>query len=211
MPFDTYSALQTAILNRINRASDAEAASNCPDWITLAENEMRIALTKIMVRQGETVANSFSISSEYTALPTGFYRMRTIKLNTNPIIQLEWETPAIMNRRDSSAGAGLPRYCTIEGNSLRVYPTPDMAYTATFSYYALPALSVSNTSNWMLANYPKLYLVAAVAEAAAHYENAEQAQLYELKRDQMLNAIYASDGADQQGVSLRMRTDGRIY
>ena len=210
MPFDTYSALQTTILNRINRASDSEAITACPDWITLAEDEMRMALNRLTVRQGETTDPAFIISSEYTALPTGFYRPRALKLNTDPIQFLDWVAPNAADRWDTGSAPSMPKYFTLQGGSLRVFPVPDAAYTATFTYYALPSLSVSNPTNWMLQAHPKLYLVAAVAEAAAHYENADLAQLYEAKRDDMLSRIYTSDGSDQQGSAMRMRTDTRV-
>jgi hypothetical protein len=210
MPFDTYANLQTAILNRINRASDSEAITVCPDWITLAEDEMRMALNRLTVRQGETTDPAFVISSEYTTLPAGFYRQRAIKLNTNPIQFLDWTPPNVADRWDTGSAPSKPKLFTLQGGSLRVFPIPDAAYTAQFTYYALPSLSNSNPSNWLLAAHPKLYLVAAVAEAAAHYENAELAQLYEAKRDQMFSAIYTSDGSDQQGSAMRMRTDTKV-
>jgi hypothetical protein len=208
MSFDTYANLQTEILAKLNRASDTDAVTRCVSWITLAEDEMRMALTRLMVRQGETKDAAFSISAEYTTLPTGFYRARNITITSvTPVINLEYLPPSEFDKLNPYADARRPKYYTIQGNQLRVSPTPDTTYTATFTYYALPSLSVSQTSNWLLAAHPKLYYVAALAEAYGYYDDGEKWMAAQADRDRILSAIYTSDGSDQQGVNMRIRLD----
>lgn len=207
MALDTYANLQTSILAWLNRASDADAIARCPDWITLAEDEMRMALNRLMVRQGEVNNATFAISTEYTALPAGFYRFRSIKINSTPIQPLEYVSPQLADRWDNLATANLPRLYTIQNNQLRVFPPPDAAYTATITYYALPSLSVTNTTNWMLTAHPKLYLKAALAEAYDYYENGDKFTMNSTERDRMISALSTSDGSDQQGSAMRIRTD----
>ena len=207
MALDTYTNLQASILAWLNRVSDADAATRCPDWITLAEDEMRMALNRLMVRQGEVNNATFAINSEYTALPSGFYRFRSIKINSTPIQPLEYVSPQLADRWDSLATPNLPRLYTIQNNQLRVFPPPDAAYTATITYYALPSLSVSNASNWMLAAHPKLYLKAALAEAYDYYENNDKFAQNTQERERMISALSTSDSSDQQGTAMRIRTD----
>lgn len=210
MSFDTYANLQVEILAKLNRASDTDAVTRCPSWITLAEDEMRMALTRLMVRQGEVVDTAFSISSEYTALPTGFFRMRSnpVLTSNTPVKILDYVAPTVADRWDPYASANTPALWTIQQNKLRVFPPPNTTYTAKLTYFSLPSLSVSNTSNWLLTAHPKIYFKAALAEAYDYYDDAEARDTAQADRDRMLSAIYTSDGSDQQGTRLRMRPDG---
>ena len=211
MSFDTYANLQLEILAKLNRASDTDAVTRCPSWITLAEDEMRLALNRLLARQGETVNTAFTISSEYTALPSGFYRMRSnpVITSVNPKQVLDYTPPTVAEQWDPAMSAAKPTRWTIQGNQLRVSPAPDASYTATLAYFALPSLSVSNTSNWLLAAHPKIYFKAALAEAYDYYENYDAKNDAQADRDRLFDAIYTSDGVDQQGTRMRARPDGR--
>jgi hypothetical protein len=138
MSLDTYANLQTEILAKLNRASDTDAATRAVTWITLAEDEMRMALTRLMVRQGETKDDAFSIASEYTALPSGFFRARNLVITSSkPNANLEYIPPHKVDGLAPYADSGKPQAFTIQGNQLRVIPPPDTTYTASFTYYAL--------------------------------------------------------------------------
>lgn len=210
MSFDTYANLQTEILAKLNRVNDSDAVTRCPGWITLAEDELRMALTRLMVRQGETLDTNFSISSEYTALPSGYYRMRSnpVLTSVSPVQSLEYVTPTVADTWDPYQSADKPKMWTIQNNQLRVAPPPDTTYTAKLSYFALPSLSVSQTSNWLLAAHPKLYFKAALVEAYDYYDNELARGAAESERDRMLSAVYTSDGSDQQGTRMRIRVNG---
>lgn len=212
MSFDTYANLQSEILAKLNRASDTDAATRCVGWITLAEDEMRMALNRLMVRQGETRKTDYSISSETNTLPTDFIRMRSnpVLTSVTPVRTLDYMTPTQMDKLDPYAAADTPRVWTLQGNMLRVFPTPSTTFTATLNYYSLPSLSVSNTSNWMLVAHPKLYFKAALAEAYDYYDNAEDREAAAMERDRMLTAISIADSSDQQGTRLIIRTDGGV-
>lgn len=200
----TYATLQSELLAFLNRAGDSDAVTRAPTWIQLAENEMRLSLSRLAVRQGEEVDDDFSIEEEFTDLPLGAYRIRTLKL-TSPVAQsLSYVSPRIADDWDSESAPGVPSFYTFQNKQLRVMPPPDTAYTATLCYYALPALSATVTSNWLLASHPKVYLYASLAEAYAYY-GSQKALLFAQDRERILDSIYASDGADQQGSGLRMR------
>lgn len=211
MSFDTYANLQVEILAKLNRASDTDAVTRCPSWIALAEDEMRMALTRLMVRQGEAVDNNYTITDEYTDLPSGFFRMRSnpVLTSVSPVQILDYVAPTVADKWDPYQSAAKPRLWTIQNNQLRVSPPPDASYTATLSYFSLPSLSASLSSNWLLAAHPKLYFKAALAEAYDYYDDDIARDAAQADRDRMLSAIYTSDGVDQQGTRLRIRVDGR--
>ena len=207
MSLDTYTGLQAAILAKLMRTNDADAIARIPDWITMAENELRMALTRLTLRQGEVVNSSYVIAGEYNALPTGFLRQRNLKITSPSVMQLDYIAPETADSW-SIEQAALPRLYTIQGNQLRVFPVPDVTYTATFTFYSLTPLSVTNTTNWLLTAHPKLYFVATLAEAFAYYEKEDGLQIAISERERMLSAIYTSDGADQQGSNMRIRVRG---
>lgn len=209
MAFDTYANLQLEILAKLNRAGDTDAVARCVSWITLAENEIRASLNRLMARQGETRDPAFSIAAEYTALPAGFYRGRQILLTSvNPRVILDYVPPSVADSWDMYASANTPRLWTIQGGQLRVFPTPNTTYTATFTYWALPSLSGSQTSNWLLAAHPKLYFKAALCEAYDYYDDAENKQSAIADREMLLDKINLADSSDQQGTRLKVRVNG---
>ena len=77
--------------------------------------------------------------------------------------------------------SGRPRSYTIESDdeteTFRFGPSPDTSYTGYLSYYkAISALSASNTSNWMLANHPAVYLYGSLYHASNFLGGIEQGQ-----------------------------------
>lgn len=207
MPLDTYANLQTSVLVKLGRSNDSDAIARVVDWVTLAEDEMRMALTRLTVRQGESVNSAYTISSEYNALPDGFLRQRSIKITSSSSPQdLDYVAPQIADNWNSFGQAGLPKLFTIQGNQLRVSPPPDTNYTASFTYYSLPSLSVTNPTNWLLMAHPKLYFKATLAEAYYYYENLDRWNTATQDCERMLSAIYIADGSDQQGTNMRVRT-----
>ena len=208
MSFDTYANLQTEILAKINR-TDTDAVTRCPSWIKLAEDEIRLSLNRLMVRQGETRKTDYTISSEFTALPDDFYRVRSVVITTsNPKVVLDYATPSQADNWNPYSVTSVPRYWTIQGNQLRVYPSPDASYTATLTYYSLPALSSTNTTNWLLTSHPKIYFKGALVEAYDYYENYDARALAISDREMLLDNLNMADGSDQQGSNMRMRVSG---
>jgi hypothetical protein len=209
MTFDTYANLQTEILAKLVRTADTDAIARCPSWITLAEDEMRMALSRLTVRQGELTNAAYSIAAEFNNLPTDFFRMRSNPLITSvsPDVSLNYVTPTQADLWDPNTNAGTPRFWTIQSNQLRVFPPPSTTFTASLRYFSLPSLSVSSTTNWLLTAHPKLYFKSALVEAYDYYDDAEAREMAQADRDRMLSAIYTSDGSDQQGTRMKIRVD----
>lgn len=167
MALDTYTGLKATIANYLSR-SDLTAI--IPDFITLGEAK----LNKI-VRSRDMVARATAtIDAEYETAPTDYVEMISLFLLTNPKTQVEFVSAANFSRV-SPSGSGKPRFFTVVGDQLRFGPVPDGAYEAEMQYYAkLPALSVSNASNWLLASNPDAYLYAAMLEAVSYARNDAQ-------------------------------------
>ena len=121
------------------------------------------------------------INTQYFAYPADYLETKTFKLNTNPITKLEFVTEEYSDTLRSSRyiGVGKPEYFSIIGNQLEVIPSPDTEYSAELTYYAkITALSDANTSNWLLAYAPDLYLYGALLEAAPYLRDDARLQVW---------------------------------
>jgi hypothetical protein len=64
--------------------------------------------------------------------------------------------------------SGRPVFWGFVQNEFLLGPTPDGTYSLKLYYYkTIPNLSGTQTTNWLLTTYPKIYLYGALAEAAA--------------------------------------------
>jgi hypothetical protein len=171
---DTYAELKSTIADYLNR-DDLTAV--IPTFIKLAESKFN---RKLRVRQMIKRATA-EIETAFFAYPGDWLENKEFQLNTNPITKLEFITESYGNelRARRFASAGKPLYYTVVGSQLEFIPTPDTTYDGELTYYAkIPALSDSNTSNWLLAYAPDLYLYGALVEAEPYLKNDERLSVW---------------------------------
>ena len=170
MALDTFSGLKTTIADYLNRD---DLTSIIPSFITLAEAKFN---RKLRVRQMVKRATA-AIDTQYFAFPTDWLQAKQFILNTNPITYLEYVTnfQGEELRATTVIAVGKPQYYSFVGSQIEVIPTPDTSYTGELTYYGkIPALSDSNTSNWLLAYAPDLYLYGALLEASPYLKDDER-------------------------------------
>ena len=146
------------------------------------------ANSRLRVLPMETMVLLTTVSGD-VSLPADYLLWRTVKPTTTPYIdELDYVHPAYLpatqyNRR--------PPLFTIEGNTFKVRPVDDRADAYELHYYAkIPTLVGSNgNSNWLLAEYPTVYLFGLMVEAASDGRNVEMAQLYKARRDEVFQEI----------------------
>jgi len=166
MALSTYAELKTGIANWLNRTDLTDEISD--DFIKLTEADFN---AKLRIRQMEQI-DTINIDSETETVPTGFISVRSFYILLSSVKHpLEYITPANMFETRGGSRSGRPRAYTIESDNetetFRFGPSPDTSYTGYLSYYkAISALSVSNTSNWMLANHPAVYLYGSLYHAS---------------------------------------------
>lgn len=176
----TYSELKSAIENWTHRA---DITNYLDEFIDMAEARMN---EKLRLSEMEVRATT-SINSEYTAMPSGFLEMRNIQINTNPVKPLEYLSPHVIDIKSDSA-SGEPKYYTIIGDELQVYPVPDSSYTVEITYYKeQPALSATNTSNDILANWPYLYLHGCLYQAFMFIQDKDSASMHLGEFERLIN------------------------
>lgn len=191
MALSTYSELKTSVADWLNRS---DLTSAVPDFISLAEAqvERRLRTRQMIVRATAT------IDSEYSAVPADFLEARTLKLNTNPVTPLQFETiDSLDNLSTQYLSAGKPRFFSIVGGQIRTVPISDSSYTAELVYYAkLSKLSDSNTTNWLLTASPDIYLYGALMQAAPYLKDDARIDTWS---QMYLTALQDLQTADDRG------------
>ena len=131
------------------------------------------------------------------ALPADYLLWRTVRptLPGSPPVptfhppydELDYVHPAYL----PPVGRGFDRLFTIEGNTFKVRPVDDRTGAYDFHYYPkIPTLVGNNSnSNWLLTEYPNVYLFGLMVEAAGDGRNLEMAQLYKARRDEVFAEI----------------------
>jgi hypothetical protein len=177
MALTTYSTLKTSIGNWLNRSDLSSPIQD--DFIKLVEADFN---AKLRIRQMEQ-QDDVTIDSENVTVPTGFISVRSFYiLLTSVKYPLEYITPANMNEIRGGSRTGRPRAYTIESDNevekFRFGPRPDISYTGKLSYYkSFTSLSESNTSNWILANHPGIYLYGSLYHASNFLGGLDQSQV----------------------------------
>lgn len=195
MAIDTYSTLQTAVANWLNRD---DLTDRIPEFITLAEarigREMR----------GRVIVSPFTASSGATSstLPEDCGELRSIRHNSalyNCAIKLT--TPyGLDNFRDLASGT--PEAAAVVNGNLLWNRQLDADYTFELVYFAaLTPLSDDAPTNADLTSAPDLYLFGALAEAAPFLEHDERAPLWESKYQAALSAVNTARESAELGAA----------
>lgn len=201
MAIDSFSTLQTAIGDWLNRA---DLTSVIPSFISLAEAEMNRSLrTRQMITRADA-----AIDTQFTALPGDFLQAKRLTLQTLPITVVDYVSmEQLEQERTRLAATGKPRHFSIVGNALEVVPTPDASYTGELTYYArIPALSNATVSNWVLATYPDLYLYGSLIQSAPYLRDDERITTWQALYGRAVEALNVSDERSSAGGSITIRT-----
>jgi hypothetical protein len=131
-------------------------------------------------------------------MPDDFLEMRHIRMTSPKERDLvEIAAHAINEYTDTNFLASLsdayPRYF-VYGQSLRIIPTPAESITYELLYYAkVPALSTSNTSNWVSTSHPDAYLYYSLLQAAPYLGEDERIAIWSQQAERAVAEIQASD------------------
>ena len=206
MAINTYSTLQTAVANWLDRN---DLTDRIPEFVALAEATFNRVLR--LRAMETTVADATPSGSKEDALPTGYLQMREVHLATTPVVSLSYITPEIMYRIRAGSTSGKPNSYTIVGDNILFGPTPDGAYDYSMTYYkAFDALSDAAPTNWLITNAPDLYLYGTLLQAEPFLMNDERVALWEKGVRQVINDLQQQDDKDRHsGSEMRvMNTSG---
>lgn len=180
----SYDGLQASIADFLNR-SDLTAV--IPDFITLAEAQMARRLVSranqgmaVPRRLMQRVDAAIAQGAEYVAVPSDMLGPLDLTLQVSPPIELDYLDPANLEREKALARwIGAPKFYTVVGGELQLYPVADQAYDAELIYIArTPALSETAPANWILEDYPDAYLYGALVQSAPYLRDDARLDLW---------------------------------
>ena len=206
MAISTYSELQTAVQNWLARA-DADIVSRAPEFIALAEAQFN---RDIKHRRMEAQASLSTVANtETVALPSDYIEARSLVVQSSPKIVLSLVTPAQLYTNFPDGATGLPSEYAIIGSNIHLGRIPDAVYTITLTYYqTVPALTDSNTTNWLLTYNPDAYLYGTLLQAAPYLLNDERIPVWGALYDRAVQGIEDdSNRASWNGGPLTSRVD----
>ena len=159
-----YSELQANIATYLHRT---DLATVIPTFIQLAEGYL---FRELSPPETEIVATGSTVSG-YAVLPADFGSLQRLTVTSGGVTRaLEYIALANVGTEVQQA----PGYYTFEAGKLRIYGT---STGQPYTLHYLPnmgALSDTNTSNWLLANAPDLYLYASCLEGAKYIRDDQE-------------------------------------
>jgi hypothetical protein len=206
MALATYTDLQSAAADWLNRS---DLSSVIPTFISLAEakfnREMR---TRDMLTRAQA-----STSNEFVSMPADFLEMYDLELNMSGLAAqqpLSYIGPNEAKSLKANKITNLPRYFTIIDGAFEILPAPTGDINLLMTYYAkIPALSSTQTTNWLLTKSPDLYLYSTLLEAAPYLKDDARVQLWAAARQQVMDAMaLESERASRQTIQLTARRRG---
>lgn len=210
MAITTYAELQSAVGDWLNR-DDLTAV--IPSFITLAEAKFNRELrTRDMLTRSQATSDD-----EYVPLPDDFLQHYSLELEADvaqPPMQYigaqEAKEIKAQNRTAASTGGRIQYYYTVIDGAFEIVPAPEADLDLRLVYYAkIPALSDSNTTNWLLTKSPDLYLYSTLLEASPYLKDDDRMAMWAAARQQVLNAMdLESERAMRPSIQLTARRRG---
>ena len=203
MSITTYSELQTAVANWINRNDVAE---RIPEFITLAEARMKrdTRLVEISVLDFNAVED-YALPLQFKAVKNLYHdgasqygRIRMVSVDE------------LAERKLRHGDTGVPRWASVIetsiGRKLRFAPEPDGTYGLRLLFETeLDVLSTANTSNWLLAAAPDIYLWGSLSCAEGFLQEDERIGLWKSEYDQAADEYKADKKRREYGGALTPR------
>lgn len=188
MSVTNYGELKSTISDFLNRS---DLTSVIPTFIDFAEAEFN---RNLRVRQMVARAEA-EIDTRFSAVPADFVEAKDLVIVTgNPVTPLQFVTQQEMAqlRSTSITAAGKPLYFSVVGGQFEMCPTPDSTYSLEMSYFAqIDALSDDADTNWLLREYPDIYLYTSLMHSAPYLKDDERitvwAQLASKAKEELIS------------------------
>lgn len=194
----SYAALQDDIAKFLD---NDDVSDKIPTFIRICEARLnRLVRTRQM--EYRVIA---TISTQFATLPSDFLEMRNIQVNSTPVTALQYVTPQEADRIRQSQLQGRPQYFSVVANRLELIPVPKEPINVEMVYYTkIPALSDTQTTNWMLERHYDVYLYGALVQGALYLK--DDATSWATLFDSAIDEVVVDDQRSQfHGTTPQMR------
>jgi hypothetical protein len=202
MSIGTYAELQAAVASWCHRTGDTDFEALVPDWIALLEAQLS---ARIKGRSMEARTSLSCVAANaYVTLPTDVMEVRRLIISsTDPKRVLKYVSPEEITT-DYPHDSGEPVVYTVIGGSLQLAPIPDSTYTLELAYFQkIPALSDSNTTNWLLTSHPNIYLYGTLAQVQPYVMDDGRFAMYQQLYADAVQALNLTDWYSGSTMSVR--------
>lgn len=200
MALDNYTNLQLAIQTWADR-NDAAFVAACPDFITLFEANANTETGLATRFNTKMTALTLTGTSNLVALPADFLNAKAmVNTTTSPVQIVPVQTPsALYTTINNPTATGPPQGATITGSNMEFAPNADQSYNINLYYFQVisPLATAAGGVNWLLTNYPGLYLFGSLLAAEAFLGSDPRLQTWGTLYDNQMQKI---EGSTSRGV-----------
>lgn len=171
-----YDSLKADVASQLARSNITSDSASVETDIALAEGLINRKLRVVQMEEDTTI--TCVATEDSVDLPDNYLEQRNLEFNSAPR-GIKYLPLTKFKNLKIYTGASRPLAYTSSNNktnrvqALKFAPTPDDNYALTLTYYSkIPALSDSNTTNWLLSYDPELYLNTSLYFAFRRLRNS---------------------------------------
>lgn len=215
--FDDYTALKATLAGYLHRADLNSTAQGVgvdnvvAAWITLFEAEANARLRLRTMESDESL--TLTSGTRSVALPTGFIEPLGLWITYQSGDEPEPLGQVNIGQLPRGVDSGPPQYWAIDGTTIKFDRLADQNYALTFRMLEAFGLTADAPTNWLLTNYPNLYLYGALRHSPG-YIMQDQRGWWERQYLIALELLEAKEARSNAGVILRtdpaLRRRGRF-
>ncbi len=195
MALNTYATLKTAMASWLDRT---DLTSQLSDFVTLAEVDIR---TDVRVQAMEQYTSG-TLSGDTLAHPTRYLEARRLTIGG---VNYRYVTPEVYAAA-VEAGSTQAIYTAIGQTFYILGAESGDAYTLIY-YAAFESMSADDDTNWLLTNYPNVYLFAACKQAGIYLSDDAKVNKYTaLYQDAVGRLVSREKASAISGSALVMRS-----
>lgn len=194
MSLDTYANLSTAVGSWEERTF---TTANTDEFILLTEAlANRKLASDFRLRASATVNTN---ASGVGTIPTGFIGLTSITQDLAGAVPLKQVSyAAFIERNPNEDSDDAQVFALLSSTEFVVNPIADDDFLVKYSKI-VPALTSSNTTNWLLTLAPDFYLFGCQAAAAAKMKSYQEAAMLEAKAVSILEEIVSQGNVAEFG------------
>lgn len=198
MAITNYSELKTAISDWAARSGLLSDVT--PDFVTMTETlfnygDEELDFEPLRCRQME-IATDLTVTSGSVALPDDYLEAIRVTAATSPVRELTYAEPGWFKEAyPSGQDSSTPKFYTIEAGAIKSVADFELLY-----YQAIPALSDSNTTNWLLTAHPNAYLFGGLLQYSIYQHDDAKAQRYQRLLRGAVRGLMRTDMMSKAGV-----------
>ena len=195
----TCSDLCTKVADWMHRT---DLLSLMPTFVAMAEENMSADIQSRSMDAKTTLTTVPSVST--LPLPGDMVEMRRLQVVDSYNTVLKYVSPDQIGVDYDRNLQARPVEFTVIGGNIELAPIPDSAYSIELTYkQRVPALSSTNPSNWVLANWPSIYLFGTMIQACNYAMDFERQAVAQKMYEEAINNVNSVDW--YSGSTMRVR------